>query len=100
MDWFWGLVGLFILAIAFFIVRAVRITLGEVRRNAAARPGMDPRALADEIRSRRVPCPRCGGESFFLLATGNRYRCESCRREFEGPDHLDADGGNGGSATS
>jgi hypothetical protein len=83
-----------IVAIVFFIVKAVRQTRAQIDHHLR---GTDPRRrdeiardLAARVREQgdRVRCVRCGGSTFMLLGTENQYRCESCDATFEGPPHL------------
>ena len=78
-------------AVAAAIVRAVRLT-GAARDEASrhinlTRPDV-ARQLIDAIRAREVPCARCGRSTVAILETRNRYRCETCLFEFEGPAHI------------
>lgn len=74
-----------------FIVRAVRLTNASIttasRHVNLANPDA-ARSVAEQIRRREVPCPRCGCDTFALLGTGTRYQCETCAFEFEGPAHI------------
>lgn len=88
---FYGAIGALAVAIAVSVARAVRLT-----KAAMAESGADPNRMSGEaaerlverIRNLQVPCPICGGESFALLGTGNRHKCESCDHEFTGPAHV------------
>jgi ribosomal protein S27AE len=80
-----------VLVIAAFIVRAVRLTNASL---AMAARHVDPtnpdvaRSVVDQIRGRNPRCPRCGEQTFALLDTENRYKCESCDFTFTGPAHI------------
>ena len=81
-----------VVAVLFFIVRAIKQTRAEIDQRFE---NMDParretlyKDLAAAIRSRDVRCARCPGQAFALVGTGNRYKCHSCNFEFEGPPHI------------
>jgi hypothetical protein len=78
------------------IVRAVRLTKATIAQASRdlplSRPDVATR-LAERIRERRVACERCGrDDTFAMLGTDTRWKCDSCQHEFEGPAHLPTDG--------
>jgi ribosomal protein S27AE len=88
---FYVALGLIVTMIAVFIVGAVRLTqasLSAASRHVDLTNPDVARSVADEIRRREVPCPQCGGETFALLGTGNRYECEICHLTLTGPAHI------------
>jgi formamidopyrimidine-DNA glycosylase len=88
---FYVALGLIVTVIAAFIARAVRLTQASLRTASRHVDLTNPdvaRSVADEIRRREVPCPQCGGETFALLGTGNRYEREICHLTFIGPPHI------------
>ena len=85
-DWFNLLLISFVLLVVVFIALAIRKTMGEMTRSGIS--GDEARRLAEEIRSRDVRCPRCDRQSSALLGTNNRYKCDTCNHEFEGPEHM------------
>jgi ribosomal protein S27AE len=88
---FYVALGLMVTVIAAFIARAVRLTQASLRTASRHVDLTNPdvaRSVADEIRRREIPCPRCGGETFALLGTGNRYECEICHLTLTGPAHI------------
>jgi ribosomal protein S27AE len=90
-DLFFVLLAVLVVVIIAFIVRAVRLTNASIA-NASRHVNLTnpdvARSLVDRIRQREVPCPRCGGGTFALLGTENRYRCDLCHLDFEGPPHI------------
>jgi hypothetical protein len=88
---FYVALGLTVTVIVAFIVRAVRLTQASLRTASRHVDLTNPdvaTSVTNEIRRREVPCPRCGGETFALLGTGNRYECEICRFTLTGPAHI------------
>lgn len=80
-----------VVVITVFIVRAVRLTHASLASASHHLNLTNPdiaRSLADQIRGRELPCPRCGHDTFALLGTENRYTCDSCDFDFEGPAHI------------
>ena len=91
LDLFYVSLALIVVVIAAFIVRAVRLTnasLALASRQVNLTNPDAARAVVDQIRGREVLCPQCGGQTFALLGTENRYQCESCEFAFEGPEHI------------
>ena len=96
MDAFYVILAITVLAVVWFIVKAVRQTQGQIAHQLRATdpPRRDEiaRDLAARIREQaeRVRCVRCGSQSIMLLGTTNRYRCESlqCQHTFDGPPHM------------
>ena len=91
LDLFNLSLALIVVAIAVFIIRAVRLTSASVALASREVNITNPdvaRAVVDHVRGREVLCPRCGGQTFVLLGTENRYRCEICDFAFEGPAHI------------
>jgi hypothetical protein len=91
VDGFWVLVALIAVAIVAVIVRAVRLTNASMAEGFPRVDSHNARAawaLVNQIRGRDLPCPRCGQDSLALLGTGNRYQCDSCAFEFDGPAHI------------
>ena len=90
-DLFYLSLAVIVVAIAAFIVRAVRLTKASL---AAASRHVDltnqdvTRSLVEQIRGRELSCPRCGHDAFALLGTVHRYKCDICNSEFEGPAHI------------
>jgi DNA-directed RNA polymerase subunit RPC12/RpoP len=83
--------GAMALAVVAFIVRAVRLTNASIasasRRVDLTNPDV-ARSVIRALDERDVPCPRCGHETFALLGTETRYKCDSCNFEFDGPPHI------------
>jgi hypothetical protein len=85
-----------IVTVVWFIARAVRLTNRSIARAGRdiplSRPDVAER-VAEQIRSRDVPCARCGQPTFAMLGTRTRYKCENdrCGLEFEGPAHIPTD---------
>jgi ribosomal protein S27AE len=91
IDLFYVAIGLLVVVIAGFIVRAVRLTNASIAMAARDVDLTNPsvaRSVVDQIRERELPCPRCGGPTFAALGTDTRYKCESCHSTFEGPRHI------------
>jgi hypothetical protein len=90
-DLFYLLLVAPVVIIVAFIVRAVRLTNASIatasRHVNLTNPDVAT-SVIDQMRGRELPCPQCGGETFALLGTGNRYTCEVCHVEFEGPAHI------------
>jgi ribosomal protein S27AE len=78
------------------IARAVRLTKATIERArpsvALSQPDQVERAV-DRLRRIDVRCPRCGEQTVAMLGTRNRYRCEQCAVELDGPEHLAIDAG-------
>jgi tRNA(Ile2) C34 agmatinyltransferase TiaS len=94
VDLFYVLLALIVVAIVTVIARAVRLTnasLTAASRNINLTHPDVARRLVDEIRGKDVLCARCGRPMSTLLGTGNRYRCDTCQFEFEGPAHMPAE---------
>ena len=93
IDLFNVTLALLVLVIVAFVVRAVRLTSASIstasRHLNLTRPDI-ARRLVEEIRAREVPCERCGRQTFALLGTEDRYKCETCHFEFQGPAHMPA----------
>jgi hypothetical protein len=91
LDGFWVLVVLIAAAIVAVIVRAVRLTNASIA-DGSPRVGLQTaeaaRSLVHEVRGRDVRCPRCRQDTFALLSTSHRYKCDSCAFEFDGPTHI------------
>jgi DNA-directed RNA polymerase subunit RPC12/RpoP len=91
-DWFTIILALMVLSIVLVIVNAVKRTKTEIderfKRSTPTERERDMRKLADEICSRDVRCSRCGEQAIALLGTGNKYKCETCNHEFDGPEHI------------
>lgn len=89
-DWFYLFPILIVLAIIVFIVRAYRKFKVKIERKLGPAPSeMAMKQLVEQIKNRELPkCPRCNGETFAMIATDSRYKCESCRYEFEGAPHI------------
>jgi ribosomal protein S27AE len=82
--------------IAVVIVRAVRQTRATIEGARPFVPLSQPDAVeraVDRLRRIDVRCPQCGGQTVLMLGTRNRYRCEQCAVELDGPDHLATDAG-------
>jgi hypothetical protein len=91
LDLFNVTLGLIVVVIAAFIVRAVRLThasLAMASRHVNLTNPDVATSVVDQIRGREVLCPQCGGRTFALLGTENRYQCESCDFAFKGPAHI------------
>jgi DNA-directed RNA polymerase subunit RPC12/RpoP len=86
LDWFNITLIALVLGIVSFIVLAVRKTINQIKKTGVS--GEDTRKLAKRIRERDVRCPRCNRQSSAVLGTQNRYKCDSCWHEFEGPEHM------------
>ena len=94
IDLFDVSLGLLVLAIVVFIVRAVRLTnasISNASRHLNLTQSEVARRVVDEIRATDVPCQRCGLQTFAMLGTGDRYTCETCDFEFQGPPHMPPD---------
>jgi ribosomal protein L37AE/L43A len=79
--------GIVVVIIA-FIVRAVRLTNAAVTAASQDLHLSNPdaaRSLVDRTREREVPCPRCGNDTSLRLGPENRYKCDTCDLDFEGP---------------
>jgi ribosomal protein S27AE len=91
IDLFYVAIGLLVVVIAGFIVRAVRLTNASLTMAARhvnlTNPDVATSVLA-QIRGPELRCSRCGGPAFALLGTENRYKCEDCHSTFEGPPHI------------
>ena len=91
LDLFYVTLGLIVVTIAAFIVRAVRLTNASLARASRHVNLTNPdvaTSVVDQIRRSELLCPRCGGQMFALLGTENRYQCESCHFDFTGPPHV------------
>ena len=85
-----------VVVIAVVIVRAVRQTRATIEGARPFVPLSQPDAVervVDRLRRIDVRCPRCGEQTVAMLGTRNRYRCEQCPVELDGPDHLATDAG-------
>lgn len=95
-DWFNLLVAGLAVVIAVVIVRAVRLTKATIEGArpsvALSQPDAVDRAV-ERLRRIDVRCPRCGEQTVAMLGTRNRYRCEQCGAELDGPDHLSTGAG-------
>ena len=90
-DVFFLSLALIVMVIAAFIIRAVRLTNASLRSASRHQNLMHAevaRRVIEEMRAKDVRCGRCGGQTFALLETEDRYRCETCSLEFEGPAHI------------
>lgn len=79
-----------VLVIAVVIVRSVRMVLFEVDPKRTRGRGLrrdEASRLTERLKSLDVRCPRCREESFLVLGSTDRYKCERCRHEFTGPSH-------------
>jgi hypothetical protein len=94
MDAFSIVLVAIIMAVVLFIVRAVRLTRGQIDQRLCR---TDPRRrddvmrdLATHIREQadRVRCTQCGGPTFMVLGTDDQYKCEVCHVAFDGPRHM------------
>ena len=89
LNWFNIILGIMVVAIVVFIVRAVRKTKAEIYKGLGPEPGERRiRQAIKEIRERDIRCPHCGRQSSAMLGTGNKYKCDTCNHEFEGPSHI------------
>jgi DNA-directed RNA polymerase subunit RPC12/RpoP len=89
LDWFNIILGIMVVAIVGFIVYAIRKTKAEIYRGLGPEPGeRRMKQVIKEIRERDIRCPHCGRQSFAMLGTGNRYKCDTCHHEFEDVDHI------------
>ena len=90
LDWFNIVLAVMVIVIVGFIVRAVRKTKAEIDKGLGPAPSERnmERAIM-EIHERDVECPRCGSQTFAMLGTDNRYKCDACNYEFEGAPHID-----------
>ena len=79
VDLYYVALAVIVLTIVAFVVRAVRLTNASMstasRLLNLTRPDI-ARRLVEEIRVLQVPCDRCGQQTFALLGTENRYKCE------------------------
>ena len=78
-----------VVVVAALIVRAVRLTSASLEDASRHVDLTQPDAASDlarTIRALEVPCPGCGGAASTVLGARGRYRCDSCRSEFDGPD--------------
>lgn len=94
IDLFNVSLALLVLAIVAFVVRAVGLTKASISNASRHLNLTQPevaRRLVEEIRARNVPCERCGQQTFAMLGTGDRYKCETCHVEFQGPPHMPPD---------
>lgn len=93
-DWIALLIAGLVIAIAVVIVRAVRLTNATIEQSRPIVPLSQPDAVervVDRLRRIDVRCPECGDETVGMLGTRNRYRCEQCGAELDGPDHIGTD---------
>ena len=93
-DWIILQIAGLAVVIAVVIVRAVRLTKATIERARPSVPLSQPDAVeraVDRLRRIDVRCPRCGEQTVAMLGTRNRYRCEQCPVEIDGPDHLATD---------
>ena len=89
LDWFNIILGIMVVVIVGFIVNAVRKTNAEIHKKMGPLPdGWKMKKAVEEIRKRDIPCPRCGKQTFAMLGTQNRYKCDICHYEFEGAEHI------------
>jgi DNA-directed RNA polymerase subunit RPC12/RpoP len=89
LEWFYIVLGIMVAAIVGFIVKAVRMTNAEIHKKMGPLPDeWKMKKAIEEIRKRDISCPRCGKQTFAMLGTQNRYKCDTCNHEFEGPDHI------------
>ena len=91
LDPFYVSLGIIVVVIAAFIVRAVRLTNASIAMASRSVNLTSPdvaKSIIDQIRGRELPCPQCGGPTFALLGTANHYECESCHFAFEGAAHI------------
>lgn len=86
LDWFNLILIALVLLIVVFIARAIRKTTGELSQSGLS--GEEARRLAEQIRKRDVRCPQCDRQSSAMLGMKNRYKCDTCNHEFEGPEHM------------
>jgi ribosomal protein S27AE len=90
-DLFFVLLAVLVVVIIAFVVRAVRLTNASIATASRLVNLTNPdavRSLVDRIRERESTCPRCGAETFALLGTENRYKCDLCNLDFEGPPPI------------
>ena len=86
-----SLMAVIVVVVIAFIVRAVRLTnvsLATASRHLNLTNPDVARSLVDRICRLDLPCPRCGHDTFTLLGTENRYKCDTCDFDFEGPAHI------------
>jgi transposase-like protein len=89
LDWFYIVLGIMVVVIVVFIVNAIRMTNAEIHKKLGPLPDeWKMKKVVEEIRKRDVPCPRCGKQTFAMLGTQNRYKCDVCNYEFEGVEHI------------
>ena len=87
LDWFSiGLIASVLLAVV-FVLFAIRRMMGEITGSGVSDD--EARKLAELIRARDIRCLRCNQQSSALLGTKNRYKCDLCNYEFEGPEHIE-----------
>ena len=91
-DWFTLIIIAFAAVIVIFIIKAVRQTKAEIDQKLK---GVDPAKrdevtmkLVEKIRSQDVRCTRCGRQTHNVWGTTNKYKCDSCNHEFEGPPNV------------
>jgi hypothetical protein len=91
VDLVYVAIGLLVVMIAAFIVRAVRLTNASLAMAARQVDITNPdvaNSVVGQIRGTELLCARCGGPTFALLGTENRYKCEDCDSTFTGPPHI------------
>lgn len=95
LDLFYISFAVIVVTVVTVIVRAVRLTktsLMDASRHVNPADRGVARRLIEEIRGRDVPCTRCGHQTSTCLGTDDRYKCDSCHFEFEGPAHMTCEG--------
>jgi hypothetical protein len=98
-DLFYAVLAVIVVVIVAVIVRAVRLTnasIATASQNLHLRNPDAARSLGDRIRERELPCPQRGDEMFARLNTENRYQCDACDADFEGPPHIQSNPGSTG----
>ncbi|GEM_PF-2980753 len=89
LDWYYIILGMMVVVIVGFIVKAVRMTNAEIYKKMGPMPSeWRMKKAIEEISKRDIQCPRCGKQTFAMLGTKNRYKCDICNYEFEGAEHI------------
>ncbi len=79
-----------ILVIAIVIYKTVKKMKAKIVKKLGPAPSeLAMQQLLEEIKGRELPkCPRCQSETFAILETDSKYRCNSCHYEFESVLHI------------
>lgn len=90
IDWTLIVPTIIVLAVTVFVLKAVRKVKEKLHKKLGPAPSeLAMKQLLEQIKNRELPkCPRCHSETFAMLDSDSRYKCESCHFEFEGATHI------------